>query len=855
MLRRRRYGVVLSLVVAMLAAVLTESPALGEPATRARYVVVFEPGNSAEALASVIRGPDDRVEGVLNRVFSGAVVEMTTQRAAAWSRNPNVTYLEPASTITVATSQSSPPWGLDRIDQATLPLNGTYGYDSTGSDVRAYVVDTGISASHPDLAGRVTAGFSAVEGGDADTDCNGHGTHVAGTIAGTTYGVAKAVRLVPVQVFSCAGSGTTLEVINALEWILGNHVPGQLALVNMSLGGGVSTALDAAVDAVIDAGIPVIVAAGNESVDACTVSPARTPRALTVGASTVLDRRASFSNTGSCVDLFAPGHDIVSTWIDGTQRSLSGTSMATPHVAGVVARLMSETGISSPSALHQTIVDSAQVDRLSDIGTGSPNRLVHIAAPVVDGPVVDEPSTPTVPSDPVTPPISDGGSDGPADGGEAGTVTIPAPASPETPVEVAISALGGDGRLRFDGLAGSGRVTLTERAGRPAGGRGLNLPMGFVDLDYSGSPFTEVDICLPGGSRDRLYHFPDGGGRRDVTTGFDSSTGLVCGRTSEFSAFATGTLDTIRLSGADRYATAVAVSTFRNSAIAGRDSSIVFLANGESDADALAAGAAAAAADAVVLLTRKDSLPPATSAELARRRPREIVVVGGPSAIADSVVEAAIVAAPDARSRRVFGATRYATAVELSAMAFPSGSDVVYVATGLGYADALAGSAAAGREGGPILLVPGTSTELPAEVRAEVQRLSPSRVVLLGGEAAVSAGIERSLQTAAASASLVRIAGVDRFDTASQVVDYCENRVSNAGTVFLATGLGFADALAAAAVAGAGGCPVLITRDDSVPEPVRRALVRLAPARIVVLGGTAAITEETELELASFLPG
>ncbi len=357
-----------------------------------RYVVVLNewaagPRGVGAAVAAVASNLASNHGGTVERIYQNAIlgfsIRMTEERARQLSLDERVAFVEEDGVVEAVAEQTNPPWGLDRIDQRALPLNQSYSYDPTGQGVRAYVIDTGIRFSHSDFGGRAISGYDAIDGGTAD-DCNGHGTHVAGTIGGSTYGVAKGVTLVGVRVLNCQGSGTNAGVIAGIDWVSSDHDPGERAVANMSLGGSASSALDAAVINSINDGVTYAVAAGNGNSlgtpqNACNYSPARVAAAITVGATRSNDAAASFTNYGTCVDIFAPGVGILSAWYTSNTatNTISGTSMATPHVAGVAALYLQDNA-ATPQQVRDTIVNSATTGVITGIpGSGSPNRLLY----------------------------------------------------------------------------------------------------------------------------------------------------------------------------------------------------------------------------------------------------------------------------------------------------------------------------------------------------------------------------------------------------------------------------------------------------------------------------------------------
>jgi subtilisin family serine protease len=348
-------------------------------ADRQDYIVVlkpevFAPGSVAAEIAKRFEG---RIGYVYERALKGFTVPLTTQQAAWLAAQPFVQSVEPDGVVTTSTTQLGATWGLDRIDQRSRPLSGSYTYTATGAGVTAYVIDTGIRFDHRQFGGRAVSGYDAVDGGSAD-DCNGHGTHVAGTIGGVDYGVAKGVRLVAVRVLNCGGSGTTSGVIAGVDWVTANHAAGAPAVANMSLGGSRSSALDRAVRNSIADGVSYAIAAGNSGANACNYSPARVATAMTIGATDSADTKASWSNYGTCVDWFAPGVGITSAWSTSSTdtNTISGTSMATPHTAGVAALYLQGSPAAAPATVRNALFAASTKNVVVSPGAGSPNALL-----------------------------------------------------------------------------------------------------------------------------------------------------------------------------------------------------------------------------------------------------------------------------------------------------------------------------------------------------------------------------------------------------------------------------------------------------------------------------------------------
>ncbi len=386
---KTKLAVLCAMIAASLPAAATELKRAEAP-IKGQYIVVLKDAvfeNSREA-----RGPAPdalsmaaemavsytlEIDQVYEHALKGFVVKNASEKDVEqllW--DDRVAFVEEDGMVFLNPTQSGATWGLDRIDQRNRPLNGTYVYNTTATNVRAYIIDSGVRASHNQFGGRVSGGASYINDGRGTNDCNGHGTHVAGTVAGSVHGVAKGARIIPVRVFGCTGGSSNSTIIAGIDWVRANHI--KPAVANMSLGGGVSSATDTATNNLINAGVTVVVAAGNSNANACNFSPARVANAITVGSTTSTDARSSFSNFGSCVNIFAPGSSITSAWhtSNTATNSISGTSMASPHVAGVAALYLAGAPSASPATVRSYIYNRATTNVLTGIGTGSPNRML-----------------------------------------------------------------------------------------------------------------------------------------------------------------------------------------------------------------------------------------------------------------------------------------------------------------------------------------------------------------------------------------------------------------------------------------------------------------------------------------------
>ena len=486
----------------------------GATAVADSYIVVLKDsavapsqvGDAAQRLTA-------RYGGTVARTWQAALrgfeVRVGSQAAARIAADPTVAYVEQNHTVSISGTQTNPPsWGLDRIDQRNLPLDSSYTYPNTASNVRAYIIDTGIRTTHTDFGGRATWGTNTVD--TNNTDCNGHGTHVAGTVGGSSYGVAKGVQLVAVKVLNCQGSGTTAGVVSGVDWVTQNAV--KPAVANMSLGGGADSTLDTAVRNSISSGVTYGLAAGNDSgADACNTSPARTAEAITVGSTTNTDARSSFSNIGTCLDIFAPGSSITSAWnsSDTATNTISGTSMATPHVVGAAALVASANPSWTPQQVRDYLVNNATSGVVTNAGTGSPNKLLY----VVNG------STPPPTNDFSVSVSPTSGSTAPG-GSVTATVSTATTSGSAQSVSLSASGLPSGATASFNPSTvtsgGSSTLTVTTSTSTPAG----TYPVTISGTAASGTKTATYSLTVTGTGG------CTGAGQKLTNPGFESgSTG------------------------------------------------------------------------------------------------------------------------------------------------------------------------------------------------------------------------------------------------------------------------------------------------------------------------------------------
>jgi hypothetical protein len=455
--------------------------------------------------------------------LKGFTLRMSEAQVQKLLQDPRVAYVQENGYVQVSATQTGATWGIDRVDQTSLPLNQTYNYNNNGSGVHAYIVDTGVRLTHTQFTGRIGNGFDSITTGGTGADCHGHGTHVAGTVGGTTWGIAKGVTIHPVRVLDCSGSGTDAQVIAGIDWVVQNHV--KPAVANMSLGGDASQPLDDAVTNAINAGIVFAIAAGNDSSSACNYSPARTPSAITVGSTTSSDARSSFSNYGTCLDIFAPGSSITSASnsSDTGSTSMSGTSMASPHVAGAAALYLGANPTATPQQVRDALVANGTANKVTSPGTGSPNVLLYTG--FIGGGTPPPPDT-TAPSTSITSPA--GGAT------VGGTTTISASASDNVGVSKVefysgTTLLGTDtsSPYSFDwntSAVANGTYSLTTKAFDAAGNTATSAAVSVTVNNTTGSCTTASQLLINPGF--------------EGTSGWTTSSGVINGTTSGSAPYA-----------------------------------------------------------------------------------------------------------------------------------------------------------------------------------------------------------------------------------------------------------------------------------------------------------------------------
>jgi subtilisin family serine protease len=514
-------GVVLSVVAAILATTANASPNEGDiqgdrdGAVANSYVVVLKNSVSAAGVGDTSDSLAERYGGKVGRRYSHAlrgfeVSALDEDKARQLAADPSVAFVQRNEVVHAVDTEANAPWGLDRVDQHSLPLDTSYTYPNAASTVHAYVIDSGIRLTHQDFGGRATSGIDTLDNDNDASDCAGHGTHVAGTLGGNTYGVAKGVQLVAVRVLDCSGNGTTASVAAGVDWVTAHAI--KPAVANLSIGGDADTTLDNAVANSIASGVTYGIAAGNnDGVDACTKSPARVPAGITVGSTTNADARSSFSNIGTCLDLFAPGSSITSDYIqsDTSTAVMSGTSMATPHVTGAAALLLSANPSLTPAQIRDRLVAAATSDALSGVGAGSPNKLLYIDNPAPKPPVTDDFSIAVAPAS---------GAVSQSDK-VAATVTTKVTSGDPQSIDLSAGGLPGGATAAFSpatvDAGDSASMTITTAADTPAGTYPITITAEGDDTTQTAT-FTLTVTAKSGavncgGSNAKALAIPDGG--------------------------------------------------------------------------------------------------------------------------------------------------------------------------------------------------------------------------------------------------------------------------------------------------------------------------------------------------------
>jgi len=704
-----------ALTAAALLALAVPAPALaaggtGEPL--ATYVVAVDDAGGASAVTGTAAAVDRLGDVVAVHPETGTVVvRATPAQARAIDRLAGTDAVDRDVWLT----PSAVPWHLDRVDQASLPLDGRFSPGGDGTGVTAYVVDSGVRASHAAFSGRVRAGADFSGSGSTD-DCRGHGTGVASALAGRVVGVAPGATVVPLRVSACSGGALSSTIIAAVEWAVRDHAAGAPAVLNLSMGGPPSSALDQSLRAAVADGITVVVAAGNETADACGTSPAREPQLITVGASTSDDGVASFSNRGSCVDLLAPGAGVVVAASTGdTLVTVSdGTSFSAPLVAGAAAVLLGANPALTPAQVAAALQSGAS--RVARPVAGTTDRLLRATAALPGVPSSSPPATPATPST------------GPADLSGAALVVVGDRASVSDAAATAVAAgrpaariSGGDpyttsaavSASAFPGGAGHAYLavgaTFPDALGAAAAAGGRSAPVLLVRPDGLPDPVAaELRRLAPAAVT--------------VVGGPSAVSDAVLDQARAATA-GTGAAVT-RAAGADRYATAAALALDA----AGTPSAappVVYLASGQVFADALSASSAAGRSGAPLLLTTAGSLPEATTALLRTWRPARVVVVGGTAVVTDPVLDQ-VRAVTGGSVERLAGPTRYETAAAVLEADLGAGRAprALWVASGEAFSDALVGAAAAAAGGGALAIVPpgGPTGRLADGLRAALPR-------------------------------------------------------------------------------------------------------------------------------------